>query len=342
MTELFYYFVFFFLSIGFSYYLNGWVYKGFSRNQMVDPITERSSHKSRATRSGGASLLLSLTLTCAFSVSAGVLQLPYVSIVIGVLFMGLTGFVDDIFIIRYREKFFLQIFSGTLIIQGGWSIDSFHGVFGVYDVPQWVGFLTSLFVFIIVINAINLIDGLDGLASLVSIKFFLIAGGIVLISNKEFFVFFPIIVGSLLGFLAHNFNAPKKVFLGDAGSLLLGSLIAFITFFILDSDTYVVSDAYISRPLLLILALFYPLIDTLRAVILRSFKGQSPFVADRIHLHHRLVDKGYEHASASLLILCLSVFLTGLNFLLYLKIGLLLCVIMTLALCLIIYKFLFK
>jgi UDP-GlcNAc:undecaprenyl-phosphate GlcNAc-1-phosphate transferase len=91
-----------------------------------------------------------------------------------------------------------------------------------------------------------------------------------------------------------------------------------------------------------VLSLFYPLVDTLRAVILRSYKGRSPFVADRIHLHHRLVDKGYEHWMASILILCLSIFLLVLNFLVYAKIGLLLCVVTTVLLCLIIYQFLFK
>jgi UDP-N-acetylmuramyl pentapeptide phosphotransferase/UDP-N-acetylglucosamine-1-phosphate transferase len=156
------------------------------------------------------------------------------------------------------------------------------------------------------------------------------------------FMFFPIIVGALIGFLGHNFNSSQKVFLGDTGSLLLGSIIAFFIIFVLDSDNFIITDSYISRPLLMILALFYPLVDTLRAVILRSFKGQSPFVADRVHLHHRLVDKGHEHWVATLLIICLSLSLVVVNFLLYVKIGLILCVVTTVVLCLIVYKFLFK
>ena len=193
-----------------------------------------------------------------------------------------------------------------------------------------------------VVNSLNLIDGLDGLASLVSIKFFLIIGGLILVSSKEMFVFFPIIIGALFGFLGHNFSSSKKVFLGDTGSLFVGSIIAFFMLYVLDSSNPIITDSYISRPLLMVLSLFYPLIDTLRAVVLRSYKGRSPFVADRIHLHHRLVDKGYEHWMASVLILCLSIFLAVLNFLVYAKIGLLLCVVITMLLCLIIYQFLFK
>ena len=342
MTELFYYFIFLLLSMVVSFYLNGYVYSTFSSNKMIDPINERSSHNSKATRSGGISLFLTICLCYAIAASTGLLLIPSTPIVLGIVFMALTGFIDDMFSVRYREKFFLQLFSGFLIIQGGWAIDSFHGVFGVFAIPEWVGFLVSMFVFIVVVNSLNLIDGLDGLASLVSIKFFLIMGGLILVSSKEMFVFFPIIIGALFGFLGHNFSSSKKVFLGDTGSLFVGSIIAFFMLYVLDSSNPIITDSYISRPLLVVLSLFYPLVDTLRAVILRSYKGRSPFVADRIHLHHRLVDKGYEHWMASVLILCLSIFLLVLNFLVYAKIGLLLCVVTTVLLCLIIYQFLFK
>ena len=110
----------------------------------------------------------------------------------------------------------------------------------------------------------------------------------------------------------------------------------------LGSNTSIITDSFISRPLLAVLLIFYPLVDTLRAILLRSYQKKSPFVADRIHLHHRLVDKGYEHWAASLLILCLSIFLLVLNCLLYLKLGLMLCVVMTVVSCLILYSLFFK
>jgi len=309
---------------------------------MLDPVNERSSHKTKATRSGGLALFLTICICYAIASSAGILKVPYGPVAIGVTLMALLGFVDDLFSIRYREKFFMQLFAGFIIVQGGWSIDSFHGVFGIFEIPEWFGFLISMFVFIVIINSLNLIDGLDGLASLVSIKFFLIIGGLLLVSDRQMFLFFPIIIGALIGFLSHNFSASKKVFLGDTGSLLLGSIIAFFIIYVLDSSNSIITDSYISRPLLMVLALFYPLLDTLRAVVLRSFKGQSPFVADRIHLHHRLIDKGYEHWAATLLIICLSVFFLIINLILYTKIGLTLCVVITVVFCLIIYKFLFK
>ena len=66
-----------------------------------------------------------------------------------------------------------KIETGILMIQSGYYINSFHGIFGIYDLPYWISVIVSLFVFVVIVNALNLIDGLDGLASFLSIKFFL-------------------------------------------------------------------------------------------------------------------------------------------------------------------------
>ena len=92
---------------------------------------------------------------------------------------------------------------------------------------------------------------------------------------------------------------------------------AFLVFYMLDTQNTLITDDFITRPLLVVLMLLYPLTDTLRAFLIRSYKNQSPFVADRIHLHHRLADKGYQHWQASMLIFILSSFVLGLNMLLF-------------------------
>ena len=84
-------------------------------------------------------------------------------------------------------------------------------------------------------------------------------------------------------------------------------LITFFIFYILDSDNYIIADDFISRPFMVVLLIIYPLADTLRASLIRMYKGKSPFLADRVHLHHRLIDKGYNHWGASTLILGLSI-----------------------------------
>jgi len=88
--------------------------------------------------------------------------------------------------------------------------------------------------------------------------------------------------------------------------------------------------------------LLYPLVDTLRAFAIRSYNNESPFVADRVHLHHRLADKGYQHWQASVLTFCLSVLITAINFLLFSTIGLLWCVVLTIVLLVVFYYIFFK
>jgi len=324
-----------------SYFLNKYIYGVFSNNKIIDPITIRSSHRSKATRSGGLSVFLSICVCFAIASSTYSLVVnPYA--LLGIIFMALTGVADDFFNVRYREKFFLQIFSGAVLLQAGYEINSFHGVFGIHELPEWAAITVTLFVYIVIVNAINLIDGLDGLASLLLIKFFVVVGGVVMVGTSDMALFFPIAIGALLGFLLHNFSSVSKVFLGDTGSLFMGSVMAFFVFYIMDSSSQIVIDAYISRPLFCVLLLIYPLTDTLRVILLRSYKRSSPFVADRIHLHHRLADKGYEHWEASLLIFCLSISLLSINLFLFQYIGLALCVLVSLALMLLSFFIFFK
>ena len=341
MSELYLYLAFFITTLAVSFYLNGYINKLFIGNKLTDAVNERSSHKFPATRSGGISIFFTICLACAFGISTGQLTIPLYAL-LSVFFLTLTGFADDLIEVRYREKLFLQLFAAVLMFQTEFSIDSFHGVFNIYELPYWLEVTSSVFVFVVVVNALNLIDGLDGMASFLSMKFFLVAGGIILVSRPEWFLFFPIIISALLGFLWFNFNRNKKVFLGDTGSLFLGSIMAFILFYILDSESSLITDNLISRPLLAVLLLLYPLVDTLRAFIIRAYNNKSPFVADRVHLHHRLADKGYKHWQASVLTFSLSSFILAVNFFLYSLIGFIGCVALTIVLLSVFYNGFFK
>ena len=117
---------------------------------------------------------------------------------------------------------------------------------------------------------------------------------------------------------------------------------AFFLFYILDSESSLVTDSLISKPLLAVLLLLYPLVDTLRAFIIRAYNNKSPFVADRVHLHHRLADKGYRHWQASVLTFSLSTFLLAVNFLLYSLFGFLGCVCLTFVMLVLFYIIFFK
>ena len=305
-------FLFFFLALGFSLYLNKYLNKSFNLNKMFDPITDRSSHKLNATRSGGLAMFFTFCVCYGVGKATGLIDINLYALLCFCL-IALIGVGDDLFNLKYREKFFLQVFAGIVLLQSGYTIDSFHGVFGIEEIPYSLSVAVSLFVFIVVVNSLNLIDGIDGLASLLSLKFFFVIGAILSVSSKEMELVVPAVAGALVGFLAYNFNPNKKVFLGDTGSLLLGSVMAFFVFYTLNSSSYIVTDGYMPRPLFVVLLLIYPLADTLRAFVIRVYKKQSPFVADRIHLHHRLLNKGATHwkASVTILISSISVLLVG-------------------------------
>jgi len=317
------------IGVSVSYYLNGYLYNAFRNNKMYDPIVSRSSHKEKATRSGGMALFF--TFCVCYGLGKGVYSMSVDQYaLIAFIFIALTGMADDFFSIKYREKFFLQVFAAIVLLQSGIYIDSFHGIFGLYEIPLLASYLISVFVFIVIVNAFNLIDGIDGLAALLSIKFFVLIGGIIAVSSAEMNLVIPSIVGAVTGFLFFNFNPSKKVFLGDTGALLLGSVIAFFIFYILDNDSYIITDSLISRPLLVVLLIIYPLTDTLRASLIRMYKGQSPFLADRVHLHHRLIDKGMSHWSASMIILIMSISVVIIGFVLSSFFGLTICCLLIL------------
>ena len=318
-----------FAGLGFagSFYLNGYLFNAFKSNKMYDPIVSRSSHKEKATRSGGMALFF--TFCMCYGVGKAIYSMSVdLYALIAFIFIALIGMADDFFSIKYREKFFLQVFAAIVLFQSGIYINSFHGVFDIYEIPIWASYMVSVFVFIVVVNAFNLIDGIDGLAALLSIKFFVLIGGIITITSSEMYLVIPSIVGAISGFLFFNFNPSKKVFLGDTGALLLGSIIVFFIFYILDNDNYIVTDDSISRPLMVILLIIYPLADTLRASLIRMSKGKSPFLADRVHLHHRLIDKGMSHWGASTVVLILSISTVVLGFVLSSYFSLTLCCVL--------------
>ena len=310
-------FLFFFITgLITSAFLNGYLFDFFSKRKLYDPINTRSSHNEKATRSGGPAIFL--TLCFCYGLGRAFLPIDINAFsIIACCFVAFIGFFDDLFDVYYVEKFALQIFAGIILIQSDVYIDNFHGIFGLYEISELTAYIISLFVFLVITNSLNLIDGIDGLTGLISLKFFIAISVIIYFTdtniyafsvNKESMLSYSLtLIGALIGFLIFNFKSEKKVFLGDFGSLLIGSVITYFIFSILHSGNQVITDNWINRSLIAVLLLIYPLADTLRVYILRAKSGNSPFLPDRRHLHHKLIDKGYSHVKASILIALLSI-----------------------------------
>ena len=152
-----------------------------------------------------------------------------------IVFIG--GIWDDIYKLRYHQKLVVQFAAGLLLSQSGFSINSLHGLLGVEALPPFLASIFSLGVYILVVNAINLVDGIDGLATFLFVLFVLHAGLLMWEASDTILLLVPITIGIVLPFLVFNLYRKKKAILGDSGSMLLGTLVSYILFWMLDHCT---------------------------------------------------------------------------------------------------------
>ena len=287
--------------------------KIFIHYKSFDDINHRSSHKTLATRTGGIGVFAAL-----FSVSSyyyfNKIDLFDYSLFIPLGIMFIVGVYDDFYNADFKLKFLLQIIVAKIIIDQGYVISNYHGLFGLYELPWLLAQLSTVFVFLVIVNAINFIDGIDGLAISEVIKTILFL---------EFFSikFTPlapmgfIVIGSMIPLYYFNFKKNRKVFLGDGGSLLLGTLVSVYIFHLLSEDYQFQTAFAFNKTLFSVLVIFYPLLDLLRVFIIRVKAGQSPFKPDQNHLHHLLLKYGLSHAAISMSLVVIHVFIFSLFFL---------------------------
>lgn len=285
--------------------------------KIYDQPGTRKVHRKPVPYLGGFGFVATVILGClAFSFFspyfALVQQQSIFAVLLGLLAIFLVGFWDDVAGMRPLIKLGLQIaiavsmwFAGVRIekinIGFGFNVD-LMGFTGGGDAEFWILLLSSLpslFVtvgwYVALMNAINLIDGLDGLAGGVS---FLAALSLGIVGlgvelglgiGLTFGQLIPFIAaGALLGFLTQNWH-PAKIFMGDAGSLSIGFVLATASML---SSTKAPALVALMVPLT---ALALPLFETTFSFARRLLRGQNPFKADRRHLHHRLLDAGLNH-----------------------------------------------
>lgn len=261
-----------------------------------EPDDKRKLHKEPIPSLGGLGMFIgfifSILLTVSFSTEAPEFQYYFAAFLI-IFFLGMK---DDVIIISPVKKFIGQIVAaGILIYKAKLTITNMHGLFGIYHINTACSYLLTLFALVVIINAFNLIDGVDGLA-----------GSLGLISSLVFGVFFLInkdipyavlaftFAGSLAAFLIYNFH-PAKIFMGDTGSLTIGLLNSILVIKFIETGGNYSSYPVAASPAIGFGILLIPLLDTLRVFSIRIVNGHSPFKPDRNHIHHLLLNNGFNH-----------------------------------------------
>jgi len=290
-----------FFSVGFNLMFQ-WIY---IHKKKFDPINVRSSHNTLATRTGGISLFSTLFIfTLYFYFLKN--ELYDFSLIIPLSIIFVIGVYDDFYDADFKLKFFIQIIVAKLIIDNGFLINNLYGTFGIYEIPNLLAQFITVLMFLIIVNSINFIDGIDGLTTSYSI--YSIISIQIMHLNSSLSILNLICIGSLLPLFYFNFKRKNKVFLGDAGSLFLGCLIALNVFLFLNNSTQLKFEGADKR-IILILILFYPLFDLARVSLIRIYNKKSPFEADKNHLHHLLLKKIKPHFLIVMLVLSLNILL---------------------------------
>jgi len=253
---------------------------------------------------GGLAIMAGLSLTSLLAGFGGQLHPAFWA---AFFIIALTGALDDKFDLGPYIKFAAQIAAALLMIYwGGLVLLSLGNL--VSTEPLLLGrFAVALTVFAVigVVNAVNLCDGADGLAGgLVFIAVFWMAMMSAISAHTGTLALSLGLLGCIAAFLAFNLRSPWRsraaVFLGDAGSLSLGFVLAWLT---VDAAQ---EGAQLFAPVTAIWLVAIPISDTILCMGRRLLRGQSPFRADRTHLHHILIDLGMPTARAVALILLLA------------------------------------
>ncbi|MFK8016597.1 MAG: glycosyltransferase family 4 protein [Gammaproteobacteria bacterium] len=255
---------------------------------LVDVPDDRKVHEGVIPRSGG------------IAIAAGALAPLLIwwpdetllrALTLGALVIFVFGVLDDQRGLHYAWKFFGQLLAAGIVVGAGLRIEIVPFM-GIDPVSAWLSIPLTIVFIVGVTNAINLSDGLDGLAagtSLVALA--AIAWMFFQVQAISLALITLATLGGVCGFLRYN-NHPAVIFMGDTGSQFLGFVTAALAIILTQRTNPALN------PALLLLLLGLPILDTLTVMVWRIRRGRSPFLPDRNHFHHRLLDFGFYHYEA--------------------------------------------
>jgi len=285
------------------------------RFELTDKPDQRKLHKNPIPTLGGIGIFLGFFLTSVtFMIFSGNTQFYYIIASLIILFV--LGILDDLKDLSPSKKFLVQFITAFLIAFSGIRIEGFYGFLGIQEIPVWFQYMLTIVIIVGVTNAFNLIDGIDGLAGGVSFINTTLIGIIFLLAGESVFSILAFaLAGSLLAFLYYNFH-PAKIFMGDTGSLIIGFTLAVIGILIIQKATVITESLNLNGNIMIVMVGIFliPVYDTLRVFIVRMKNKKSPFRPDKNHIHHLLIETGYNHTRSALVLYFSNLVIIGAGF----------------------------
>ena len=276
--------------------------------EIVDKPNARRLNRTPIPVLGGVGVFVGFIIALCTSGAIYNIETSIASIV-AVTMMLCVGLIDDIKDLKPKTKFLAQIAAILILIFCcGMKIDNLHGIFGIHEISDFISIPLTIFACVGLINAINLIDGIDGLSSGYGIA----AGALFSVygyyqGTHTNTLTSIAMIGALVPFFVFNvFGKKNKMFIGDAGSHFLGIIFCLLTLNTIHSSANADTASNSGRIAFCLAVMAHPVMDTLRVMTMRICNGNSPFKADKTHLHHAIISCGFSHLKTTLMIILLN------------------------------------
>ena len=287
---------------------------------------ERKIHRKPIPRLGGLifmpAAVVGIFLASWTSVMLGgeeyVFGVSTIAMTFGAIVIYVIGFIDDRCGMKASNKFLIQAVAALILPLCNLVITDLNGIFGLHRIPFIIGYVLTVMAILTIVNAINLIDGIDGLSSGLCI---LILSAYTFLLKEEHAIasLDAAIVGSLVVFWCFNMFGKVgglKIFMGDAGSLFLGYVCAYMSIKSM-MRPIAPEDCGEKQMLISITLLLIPVLDVIRVALQRRFTGHGIFVPDKTHIHHILMKAGLSMHAALACILSLFILICVINYALW-------------------------
>lgn len=280
---------------------------------IVDNPDARKLQKTPIPVMGGLAVFLGLTIGFMFAMIFADCQELF-PVYTAMMLMLYVGMADDITDLSPAIRFLIEIgVVAFMVIMSRCLINDFHGLFGLDVIPMYVAVPLTIFAAVGIINSINLIDGVDGLSSGYCVMACIMFGSMFyVVGHESMVVMAAVAAGAMIPFFFHNvFGKKSKMYMGDGGTLVMGTLMAVFVMQTLDAQSPCATgcDEQVGLIPFTLAVLSIPVFDTLRVMLGRMLRHESPFHPDKTHLHHIFIELGFSHSGTFVVILTLNSFI---------------------------------